>query len=210
MNMSFYDAKNEVLQTSRYDVLTGRRINLREVISEWIRDALYRFFSQLNFNVPQGGLNYDLNILSITFVVIGVILVVVAGIVLYRTLRNARKPELHDLSDIFEELAQKNYTVNELLKLSDNAEDRRLSVRYRYIATLLALNEQQIIEIKPSATNALILRQIKETSPALLPLFECTADAFHRAWFGYKNISDPAFDNFANAVNSIISGDSHA
>jgi len=206
-NTEFYDALNEVLATSRYDLLTGRRMNLGEIIAEWFGDLLYRLFSRAEINVSSGQQGYNLNIISFSFVVIAIILVVVAGVVFFRTFRGRRKVQQYDLSDIFEELAKKNYTVQELIYLSENTDNMRLSVRYRYIAVLLAMNEKQIIEIKPSATNALIKIQIKTVAPALLPSFELTADSFHRAWFGYKEIDQATYGSFKNAVENIISGD---
>ena len=203
-NTYFYDAMNEVLATRRYDRLTGRRVNFSEMFLEWLDDALYRLFSRLNFNIQVGELDYNLDAISIAFVAIGVALVIAAAVVLYRTFRGRGKTQHHDLSEIFEELAKKNYTVAELINLSDTADTRRLAIRYRYIATLLALNEKQIIEIKPSATNGLILRQIKETSPVLSQPFGHTADVFHRAWFGYKDINDNTYQNFTDSVQSIL------
>jgi len=201
---SFYEAMQEVLLTSRYDLLTGRRVPLRTRIMEWFFDLLDRMFSNINLdlNFMAEGVSYNLSAVPIVFIVIGAILLVVAGIAIFRVLRRSRMKDEYDLSDIFEELAQKKYSINELIQLSDNAENRRIAIRYRYIAALLSLNEKQIIEIKPSATNAIILKQIKGTS--LFPIFESTADVFHRAWFGYKNISDTAYENFASVVQSIL------
>ncbi|MCL2286030.1 MAG: hypothetical protein FWC32_06640 [Firmicutes bacterium] len=206
-NTNFYDAMNEVLATRRYDRLTGRRADISEMISQWLNDVLSRFFSRFNFTVEFGELNYNLDAISIAFVAIGAALVIAAAVVLYRTFRGRSRIQHHDLSEIFEELAKKNYTVTELINLSDSADTRRLAIRYRYIASLLALNEKQITEIKPSATNGLILRQIKETCPALSQPFGHTADVFHKAWFGYKDINDSTYENFADSVQSIISGD---
>jgi len=200
----FYDALNEVLATSRYDRLTGRRISLREMVSEWFDDLLYRIFSGLNINIQPSDLGYNLDIIALVFVFIGIILVVVAGVLLYRTYKRRNRIQHHDLSDIFEELTRKNYSVAELITLSENAGDRRLAIRYRYIAALLALNEKHIIEIKPSATNALILRQVKDATPTLLAPFECTADVFHRAWFGYKSINDDVYEDFTKAVDTMV------
>jgi len=206
-NTEFYNALNEVLATSRYDLLTGRRMSLGEIIAEWFSDLLYRLFSRAEINVSPGQQGYNLNIISFSFVVIAIILVVVAVVVFFRTFRGRHKVQPYDLSDIFNELAKKNYTVQELVYLSENADSRRFSIRYRYIAALLAMNEKQVIEIKPSATNTIIKIQIKTAAPALLSLFECTADAFHMAWFGYKDIDEATYSNFKNAVENIISGD---
>ena len=206
MSYPFYEAMHEVLKTSRYDWLTGRRVPLRTRVMQWLDDLLGRLFSNINTdqNFAIDGASYNLSAIPIVFMVIGIILLVVAAIAVFRALRRSRMTEYYDLSDIFEELAQKNYSVTELIELSDNAQNRRLAIRYRYIAALLALNEKQIIEIKPSATNAIISRQIAESSPALAPVFERAADWFQRAWFGYKNISDIAYQDFASAIDSIL------
>jgi len=212
--MTFYEAMNEVLLSSRYNHLTGRGFNIRERLSElfwnfidWIFDSI---FSRLNFSMPSGG-GYNISAISTTFAVVGIILVIVAGVIIFRTLRRARMEEDYDFSDIFEELTKKNYTVSELIKLSEGANDRRFAVRYRYIAALLDMNQRAIIEIKPSATNAIILHQIKYEAPTLVPYFQRTADVFHRAWFGYKDISDATFGHFTNAVDKIITaGDDNA
>ena len=206
MSTTFYEAMHEVLQTSRYDRLTGRSVPIRRRIAEWFFDLLDRIFSNINVNLDFNfdGRSYNLSAVPIVFTVIAVILLIVAAFAIFRALRRSRMTEYYDLSDIFEELAHKNYSVTELIQLSDDAENRRLAIRYRYIAALLALNEKQIIEIKPSATNAIISKQINESSPALTLVFECTADAFHRGWFGYKDISDTAYKDFAAAVDSIL------
>ena len=201
---SFYDALNEVLATSRYDRLTGRRIDLRERASQWLSDTLNRFFSRIDWEVTLPTFIYNLDAISLAFIAIGVTLAVVAAIVIFRTYMGKRRAQQHDLSDIFEELIRKDYSVAELISLSDQADSKRLAIRYRYIAALLSLNEKQVIEIKPSATNALILRQVKTAAPTLLPAFECTADVFQRAWFGYKDIGDDRYQNFTQSVDTLV------
>ena len=204
MNLTFYEAMQEVLQTSRYDWLTGRRVNVMDSMIDRFFRFLDRLFSNMNFdaNIPQFG--YNVNALSFVFIVVGAILLIVAAIFITRMLLNRRGKEYYDLSDIFEELANKNYSVKDLIGLSNTASDRRLAIRYRYIAVILHLNEEHIIEIKPSATNATILEHIKESKPSLYPMFESTADTFHRGWFGYKNINDANYENFASMVDSIL------
>jgi len=196
----FQAAMYEVLETSRYDVLMGRRVRFQEVIVERITDWLYRFMSRFNFDTTPATANATRGIMSTTFVIIGIILAIVAVYFLYRSYRSRIVDRKYDLSDIFEELANKNYTVADLLNLSKNATERRLSIRYLYIATILALNEHNIIDIKPSATNAIISRQVRNGAPSLLPHFKGVADAFHLAWFGYKNVPDDIFDNVHNQV----------
>ena len=208
--MSFDEAIYEVLQTSRYDRLTGRSVDFRQVVGEWIERFIIWIISRLGFLFPDGS-NVNTNAVAVIFVVVGGLLVIVAGIVLARNFLRSRVVVRHDLRDVFEELANNKYTVVDLLELSRRADSRRVAVRYRYIAALLALNERQIIIIEPSATNAIILRQVRESAAGLVPAFERVADVFHRAWFGNKNVSDEAFDGFVSAVDTLVKGGgSHA
>ena len=111
---------------------------------------------------------------------------------------------MHDLSEIFEELAGRNYTIEQLLALGRNAGSRRIAIRYQYIAALLALDEKQTIYIRPSATNALILREIKNNAPHLTEPFSHMAETFHQAWFGHKPVSDEEFVRYNAAVEELI------
>jgi len=203
--MTFDEAMYQVLQTRRYDMLTGRRVDIWRVIGEWLERLIINILNRLN--LPDfGGESWDggIGIIALVFSVVGAIAVIVAGIVLWRTYKNKRREVRHDLFDIFEELSQKKYTVAELINLSQTAGDKRISVRYRYIAVLLALDERAIIRISPSATNRIILREIQHTAPALAQSFVQVAEVFHQVWFGYKNVDDTGFENFTEAVSNII------
>ena len=205
---AFPDAMHEVLQTSRYDVLMGRRQRFQEIIVEWIGNFFERLFNRFDFEFSPTAINTPRGIVSTSFTIIGIILAIVALVFVYKNFLRKYDEYEYDLSDIFEELAKKNYTVSELIRLSEDAEtdaNRRLAIRYRYIAAILHLTEKQIIEIKPSATNAVIAAQIRVATPSLLPRFKVVADAFHLAWFGYKDIDDSAYTAFAAQISAIIS-----
>ncbi|MCL2203337.1 MAG: hypothetical protein FWB88_05310 [Defluviitaleaceae bacterium] len=200
--MHFEDALYDVLQTRRYDRLMGRTQDLWERILEPINRAIEGFFNRLNIVLPQG--SGDTPVIPILFAAVGGILFAVGLFVMVRMLLQSRRPKVHDLSGIFEELAHGNYTVADLLALSENAEERRVAVRYRYIAALVALDEKDIIEISPSATNALILRGLKNGHPALARPFMEMAHGYHLAWFGYKDTNDGDFSRFCEAGDTLM------
>jgi hypothetical protein len=204
--MRFDDALHEVLQGRRYNRLTGRSRNWREVISDFFDEWLASLLERLNLSWPTGG--EETRVVPLIFAVIGGILLTVGIIVLVRMFLRGRRPKVHDLSSIFEELAQNNYTVAELLELCQNTDDRRTAVRYRYIAALLALNEREMIQILPSATNAIILRGLKKDFPTLAIPFTEMANGYHMAWFGYKMIDDDAYARFC-AAGDVLTGISH-
>ena len=204
MNTDFDIALYEVLQRSRYDGLMGR-YNIEENDPFDFLNSILERLPDINLNISDD-YSYNQSIIGTIFVVIGVILAVVALVVLIRTFMYNRKVAKYDLSDIFEELTNRNLTVADLINLSQTAANKRLAVRYRYIASLLALDESNIIQIRPSATNAIIFNEIKNTKPELANAFYHTMDVFQRTWFGYKNITDEEFFSFANAVTVLITG----
>jgi hypothetical protein len=201
--MRFEDTMHEVLQARRYNQLMGRGRNIWATVADFIEEHIQALFERLSFIFPQN--SGEANVVPFIFAVIGGILLAVGLIVVIRMLIRARRAKVHSLSGLFEELAEANYTVADLLTKSREAETRRLSVRYRYIAVLLALDEKRIIKINPSATNALILRALKKEHPALTQPFTHIADAFHLAWFGNKEIDDTGYSAL-NAAGDVLIG----
>jgi hypothetical protein len=151
---------------------------------ERIFDAL---FARLSWSFPQGAGNG--RVVTLIFAYAGGLLLVVGLTVLARLLWRMRAKRKHDLSDIFAELAAQNYTVADLIRISDEAPEQRSAVRYRYIAVLLALDEAGIIRITPSATNALIQRGLNKTHPPLAKDFAQMAQVYHIVWYGYRRVN---------------------
>lgn len=199
--MRFEEAMNEVLETSRYDFLTGRRVDIREVLRELSARFANWLYENLNFNLPSG-MGGNAGLIATIFTVVAVILVGIAAFVMIRAYIRSRKSKRHTLESLFEEI--RNHTVAELLELSRASGNRRVAVRYKYIAALLWLNENDIIVIEPSATNSIILRQIKQAAPELAASFAQIAEAFHLTWFGHKNLSDESFSAFDTAVSLVV------
>jgi uncharacterized membrane protein len=199
--MTFDYAMHEVLETSRYDFLTGRRVDIREVIFELIDSVLTWIFENIGFNMPTGVIG-DAGLIVTVFSAVAIIVIAVASFVLIRAYLRSRVRKRHTIADIFEEI--RNHTVAELLELSRDAENRRVAIRYKYIAAILHLNENDIIVIEPSATNAIISRQIRAAAPHLHDPFSRVAHAFHLTWFGHKHFSDENFSAFDLALGDIL------
>lgn len=200
--MRFEDAMYEVLQGRRYDRLMGRTRDIRQIIIDFFERLFEALFNRLNLAFPQG--MGEGRVITVIFAVVGGVLLVAGAAVLMRVIWQSRRARKHDLSDIFEELAAHQYTVADLLQLSDGADERRAAVRYRYIATLLALDEADIIRITPSATNALILRGLRRYYPALTGDFMEMANIYHLAWFGYRGIDDAVYMKFCEACDVLM------
>ncbi|MCL2363259.1 MAG: DUF4129 domain-containing protein [Defluviitaleaceae bacterium] len=199
--MRFEDAMYEVLQTRRYDRLMGRSRDIWGAILDLIERFIDWLLGRVNLSFPEG--TGDSRLVPIIFAIVGGILLAVGLFVLARVLWRAHQRKTYNLSDIFEELTANNYTVADLMKLSDDATDQRVAIRYRYIAALLALDGARVIRINPSMTNALILRGLKQDYTTLAEPFYILAHTYHLAWFGYRSIDETEFAQFCTACNAL-------
>ena len=199
--MNFNDAMNEVLKKSRYDFLTGRRVDVRVTIENFINRVLNWVFNNMNFRLPRGT-DGNAGMIAVIFTTVAVLCAAVAAFILIRAYFRSRVKKRYDLSDIFAEM--KDRTVEELLELSKNADNARIAVRYKYVAVILSLNERDVITIEPSATNAMIYAQLKKTAPVFSLPFSQIADVFHLTWFGHKNVESDVINRFNSAVNKVI------
>jgi len=203
--MTFRESMNDVLTSRRYSHLQDESGGLRETITNWLDEQLRRL-SETPIEVRETNrtpidIDISSSVLPWIFGTIGILLLVAAvAFVIYKIVI-ARKRRVISLEEIFEEV--KDLTAMDLIYKSDATQDRRLAVRYRYIAVLLRLTERHTINIRPSFTNAVILQQLP---PGLKPSFKVVADTFHLVWFGYKNISDSRYQEFVNSVSTLING----
>ena len=200
-SLIFYEALADVLSWRRYDRLMGRTIDIWGWILERLEWLFYQIFSRLNF---RDDTDFNFNIIVTIFIIVGVVLVVVAAAIIIRSLIRNRLVKDYNLHDVFEELENRAYTVQELIALSDSINEERYAVRYRYIAALLILGEKQIIKISPSSTNRIIESQIRTHAPKLTPIFVQIANTFHLSWFGFKEVSKNDFENFRKAINDLM------
>lgn len=196
----FDDALYEVLSWRRYDRLMGRTIDAWGWILERLEWLFYQIFSRLNF---PDDTEFNVTVIATIFGIVGILLVITAAVIIIRSLIRNRMVKNYKLHDIFEELGNKTYTVQELIALSDSVNEERYAVRYRFIAALLILDERQIIKIQPSATNLLIEDQIRIHAPSLTPVFTQIAHTFHLSWFGFKKIGSENFEQFAKTIDAL-------
>ena len=196
----FYQAMQEVLQRPRYDVLTGRAVDYQQLIREALLsvveavfDAFINFLRRLNFAVPNAP-NYNLQAITTVFLIVTGALLALAlfGAVYFLMKRHGRAAkEKASLSNIFDDIANKRFSLADLLKISEEHAKNgqyREAIRHRYIAVLVILNDKQIIRVEKSKTNAQLSSELHSASPALAQSFDNVVDTFHRSWFGLKPV----------------------
>jgi LPXTG-motif cell wall-anchored protein len=150
-----------------------------------------------------GSSEVNVNMVAVLFVIAGLLALLTAAVFL---LRNRKRKE-NDISDVLEEMAQRNYSSGEWLQISQAHAEKsawRDAVRYRYMAGLAALHEKRIIMIHTAMTNGQIARELDDKVPVLAPSFAYITACFHRAWFGNKPTDGYGFIKFSEAVDDII------
>ena len=197
----FDEALYEVLSWRRYDRLMGRTVDVWGWITQRLEWLIIQIINRLNF---LDDTEFNVNAIAMVFGIVGILLAITAAAIIIRSLIRSRMVRDYSLHDVFQELENRAYTVQELLTLSDDVKEERYAVRYRYIAALLILGEKQVIKIEPSATNRLIENQIRIHAPNLTPTFTQIANTFHLSWFGFKEIGSEKFENFSKAVTELL------
>ena len=202
----FDHALSEALQQSKYDRLTGRAFDLQGLIEE----ALTRFFEFVaglfNLRLPNG-VEINTDVVAIVFAVAGLLALLAITIAIVRRIKRKRLVSAYDLSDVYEEIKQRELTAREWLSVSQKcygAGQNREAVRYRYIAALIALQEKKIITVRASQTNAQISGELASAAPALSAPFSEIADCFHLAWFGGRAVDSAAFAKFSETVRILV------
>ncbi|MDR1664564.1 MAG: DUF4129 domain-containing protein [Clostridiales bacterium] len=197
----------EVLNGRKYDRLTGRAVDFGEMVFDFFRRVIAFILDLFNIRLPDGS-GYNTNLYAVIFTAAGIIiLLAAAGVILRKMMKRRRGNGGGGLSDIFEELARKNYTLDELLKLSDarSAEGHmREAVRFRFIAELVALRDKKILRLNQSKTNAQLLYELTRNAPGLADSFAKTVDFYHAAWFGGKPVTAEKYAGYSALIKKIL------
>ena len=206
----FDETMREVLRGAKYDKLTGRAIDFRKILTDLVQRVLEFIFSRLDIRLPDWT-DYNTSLFLYIFIGIAaiILLAVVAAVIIIISKRRAKKEISHDLSDIFEEIERKQYTVAELFALSDGCaaeSNYREAVRYRFIAILLSLNERRVIRIGRSKTNAQLVNELSFSAPALSDIFRETVHQYQLSWFGYKETGIERYGSYAKNAEALIEG----
>jgi len=203
--MSFYEAMQEVLQRPEYDILTGRAIDYQQILIDALINAIINFFE--GFEGSYGNTpNYNLEVITYIFIAVAVLLllIIIAGIA-YVLLKSRGRNAAEELSvaSIFDDVANKRFTLDDLLRLSREYADKkqfRDAVRHHYVAVLVDLHNKKTIQVNKSKTNAQLIRELTSVSSQLSAPFVAIVDAFHDTWFGMKALDEHQYLIFtANA-----------
>ncbi|MCO5191082.1 MAG: DUF4129 domain-containing protein [Anaerolineae bacterium] len=83
--------------------------------------------------------------------------------------------------------------------------DYRDAVRYLYLATLLHLDEQGILDYDRTRTNREYVRSVR-TNPAVAADLQAVVHVFDETWYGYHPLSASAYAAYAARINALVDG----
>jgi hypothetical protein len=143
--------------------------------------------------------------IAIWLMIVFLLLAATVGlVVLWR--RHAIPPAL-DTGDRKEQATQDDLLapveVFELAQQRAAADDYRGAVRYLLLATLLALEEQEVLRFDHALTNRELLRNSR-VNPTLREILTRITRTFDRAWYGLEAVSQADYESLVTQVENLM------
>lgn len=206
--LGFYEAMQEVLQRPAYDVLTGRTVDYQRVILDAIGRAIINILERIHIRTPEDTA-YNVEFFALIFVITAAVLLLATaiGVAYYIIKQKNKNAERQVISSIFDDVANKNITLPQLLNDAKQYADTnqfREAVRCYYTAVLISLNDKRTIRVNKSKTNAQLVSELYEVAPALYEPFAEVVETFQQAWFGRKYVSDDRYKIFVARAEGVL------
>lgn len=143
------------------------------------------------------------NILGWVITTLALLLIVGVLIYLLLSLRRASGREAHLDDDTL--LEERITSAQAMQHASEQVQhgDRRTAVRYLYLASLLWLDERELLRYDRALTNREYLRQL--TNPELRTHLAPVIETFDRVWYGYSTLNADEFDTYEQRVKALRS-----
>lgn len=207
---SFDESLSQALSARKYDVLTGRAPNIREIalstMSSLYEKIIKPILDRIKFNLPNSVIGANANLLRNIFIAIGVILFV--SVVFFMIQRKKRRSyRQKTMQEIFEDLKSNAITDEKLLQDASVLAKKGLyrdAIRYEYIALLWALNKHSIVYLTDYKTNSQIKYEILRNASPIHERFSDIVNIFNITWFGHKGVSEETYQKNRSGVNELI------
>jgi len=191
----FEEGLEVVLQRPKYDFLTGRRVPLRQRITEFILDLISRLLELINIDVEFSPHNATGNVVvGLFYVFVAVSILVLLYVILRFYFKRKRRKAIFD--DIFTEFKNNKLSFNQLLELSDKCEldkNYKDALRYQYIALIMIFVNKNILIVPDSMTGGQLIQKIKQNANEFLDGTASTVNTFYTLYFGKKSITDEVY-----------------
>lgn len=202
----FDNAVEQALKHSKYNILTGRVVDIRQYLTDIIVNFIKKLLDMLNIDIPIGQMNEVNAAVYIFLAVVGILLIVIIGVLVSIFLRRRRKVQSSEIWDLMSDM-EGSFEHRDLVARSNHyasSGNYRESVRYRFIAMLMALHKHEILKVYKTKTNRQIMRDLKNAYPAFYKPF-CGADhVFNITWFGNKAIEREALSEYCHEIDDLI------
>lgn len=191
----FDEVVEEVLASKEYQYIPSKieafLNHITERLMDWLEDLMEGKLDISSTNqVPK--------VVSIILAVLVLVasIIVLAWLIkyIYKCMRNGKK-----LQEILGEQISEETTPYTLLEQGKDYAvkgDYRTSIRYRYIAFLLLLHEQDILHIKNAMTNQEIYNALKKKQYNHLEDFKKLMTHFEYTWYGQNSYTREEYENY--------------
>ncbi len=204
--MTYRDCVESVLGNPKYSEFFKLKDRLAEDIKrrffEWLENLFRKIDIDVRFAPDEAGA-YP-NILTIIAIVAGLVVVTVAIICIVYYVKRRRRPVT---KDILAQLEGNEITVSDLVEGSDKYAregDLRSAVRYRFIALLWIMHKSGYMSVAPSATEKLIVRDIKKQRPERAEVFTDIIALLQLAWYGRREVTDTQYNAWLACFNDMF------
>ncbi|MCL2351087.1 MAG: hypothetical protein FWC55_01000 [Firmicutes bacterium] len=204
MNDIFDRAMREVLKQRKYDVLTGRSIDVRKVITQFIQRLLERILGRLHITLP-GGVSVPSWVGHAVLAAAALAVFAAAALIVRRAVRRRRLAPAVPVGDIFAgvELTSLERLLKDCAAFAA-AGDFREALRRMYIALLWSLDAAGIISLDKAKTNGQLKREVSMSAPAYARDFDALSDAFGFAWYGKKGVDAGKWGGFSQKAEALM------
>lgn len=137
---------------------------------------------------------------QIILMMIGVIAVVLFAFALLKML-NVQPAEINANGD-GDDVPATSDAAHDRAAIAMSSGDYRAAIRYLYLASLLLLDERDVIRFSPSLTNTEHLCQITG-QPQVRSLLEHIVGIFDRVWYGFAPVDDSLYQHFQHLIDQL-------
>jgi len=203
----FDESVSRVLANPKYNILTGRTVDIRQRAADLAERLIEAFLRPLLERINFSGLTVSSTgerILYGIFIAAGA--AVITAVIYFNIKRFRRRQAKRYQAELFVGMDLETITVDGLFeKASEFAAHKsyRDAVRYGFIAALLALDGRDVITLHEYKTNGQLKREVRRNAPPDYEAFAAAADAFNRAWFGNHAMDDAAYMAFLQSAKQL-------
>ena len=205
--MSFYQAMQEALQSSRYFSLQGGFDGVLDIVENFL-DSIFELLLRI-FNVNFSGVGSGVNVEVLSGIFIAIAVFIVAAIVIFcaRMFLRRRKNDTIYADGIFEEFIKNRLSFDEIMALAKNydAENNlKEAVRYRYLGMIMLFSAKEIVNVTESMTGGQFELEATRSMPSVQSGVRNTINMYYNLFFGHKSVSTLDYERYLTIYDAVM------